>query len=125
MKAAIRDYTVRSNVLGVDTSGDYTTIDRFTLDQLRTLLKAGLLDPEEQQNEAPTIRELMEFMEKWPGVYAHGYTIGGERDDARVSLEGLACAEVDVTQDLLRAFVMLCRGADELDIEGDLRAWWD
>lgn len=115
----------RSRIIGQDTSGDYVRVGFYKIRMLKALQAAGFLDPEERQNDSPTIAEFMAFMEEHPAVYAHGYTIGGTRDDGRVSVEGLACSADAVTIELLRDFVGLCRYADELDVKDNLRSWWD
>jgi hypothetical protein len=92
---------------------------------LHLLKDEGFLDLDQTQNDSPTVAEFIEFLEKHPGAFAHGYTIGSDRDDARVSLEGLACHANKVTPTMLKDFITLCRHADEFSIEDGLRSWWD
>jgi len=119
------DYQKRNDILGVDTSGDYTPIPEMSLDTLKQLEAAALLDPEETQNDSPSIREFMEFMRIHPGVTAHGYTIGGNRTDARVSIEGLHYSGV-MTLEFAAEVANRFHFADEFEISvNGFRIWWD
>lgn len=98
----------------------------LTVDCLEKLVEEGFADPEETQNDAPSIQEFLDFMKKYPQARAHGYVVSNERDDVRVSVEGLEVDRDDVTFELFREFVALCRFADEFDdCDNGLYAWWD
>jgi hypothetical protein len=67
-------------------------------------------------------------MQNYPEVRAHGYVVSPDRDDYRVTIEGLECPEFKLTEDsfgLYINFVKLCRHADELEINSELYSWWD
>lgn len=103
--------------------------------QLRGLLEEGFIDPLETQNGSPTVAEFLAFMERWPQVTCHGYAVGTERSDYRVTIEGLDCMH-DITDDLFEAFKGFLDGAscgagEEIAVRpgrwdrGRLYCWWD
>jgi len=102
----------------------YSCMDVGTLTQLISL---GFADPEMTQNDSPTIEEFVEFMTRYPSCVAHGYVVSPNRDDCRVSIEGLVCSEDLVTNDMLYDFVGSFRCADEFTVskEDGLYCWWD
>lgn len=123
-KLTAAQLATRNRILGFETKVDTFGVT-FTLEQLQALDKAKLLDMEQTQNDSPTIRELVTFMQAHPGVNGFGYVIGVDRHDCRVSLEGLEY-KGEVTVPLVADFVTLCRHADELSVTTEwLRAWWD
>ena len=99
----------------------------LALDELEQLVKEGFADPEETQNDAPSVGEFLDFMREYDVALAHGYVVSNDREDVRVSIEGLEIDRQDVTYEIFRAFVRLCRFADEFDDDDDvgLYAWWD
>jgi hypothetical protein len=98
----------------------------LTLDRLEQLIKAGFIDLDECQNDSPTTQEFLEFMQQYPKARAHGYVISNEREDVGAVIEGLEVDRADVTTELFRDFVRLCRYADEFDdCDAGLYSWWD
>ena len=97
-------------------------VDSLTLTHLRELEAGGYLSPGETQNDSPTVREFMEWMEAHPHptLVAHGYLASRERGDCRISIEGLAHDSPDDAYAL--AFVLRFRDANEVDRN---RVWWD
>ena len=94
----------------------YTDLDLKTLE---LLVEKGYADPEERQNSAPSIGEIMDVMRRNPGLTAHGYYVTRERDDARISVEGVA-GIIDPND------LGIFRGADEFDYDGkDFYCWFD
>lgn len=81
--------------------GEYYDKDRYRggiryfshmpVESLHELLKRGFADPDNQQNYAPPIKEIVQFLDKHPNFWAHGYAVSPERDDCRVSVEGVEC----------------------------------
>lgn len=99
--------------------------ENLDIGKLRWLKMNNFLHTQERQNEAPSIAEFMEFMEKYPQVKAHGYVVSIDRDDYRVSIEGLMMNGI-VRPELQKDFVKLCHGADEFRLEDcHLFSWWD
>lgn len=95
------------------------------VDALKHLLDEGFIDPEEAQNDSPTTMEFYEFISAHPNFTAHGYAVSPDRDDYRITLEGIECYEpCDVKT--IRDFIELCRFADELSVNDEcMYAWWD
>ena len=89
------------------------------LDTLRILVDKGYADPNDGQNSAPTIKEIMEIMAANPGLTAHGYYVSRERDDARISIEGV---EGPLKPEFLQTFAH----ADDLQYDGEhIYCWFD
>jgi hypothetical protein len=122
-----KDTKRRAELLGIDT-GKFVHFVGLTAVNLRKLIDEGFADPEEQQNDAPSIREFIEYMEAHPGLTAHGYAVGLERPDYRVSIEGLKGVVASAEEAL--DFEHWCRRADELEsaLADDgyhCSSWWD
>ncbi len=125
-----KDYKTRDQLLGIQAdwtsqSGGIEYIETITIDQLEKLLTDKFIDPNDYQNESPTTRTFYEFMARFPNVSAHGYAVSPERDDYRVTIEGLYVKESDVTSELKKQFSELCQEADEYYDQGELYSWWD
>lgn len=109
-------------------SGGTERFQGLTLGIIEVLASEGFLDPNEQQNEAPTIRELVEFMGKYPNepLTAHGYTVHSRRNDYRVSFEGLQYMGTNPPEELRDAFSDFLHYADEFRCNSkELFAWFD
>lgn len=132
MRTLNRDYHKRNEIVfgdniveGESWLGGCRHFDELDLSQLKELVENQFIDLEDAQNCSPTVGDFLEFMEKYPKVLAHGYAVSYNRDDYRVSLEGLSY-KGRVTKELLKDFVYLCRHADEFNIEDNtLYSWWD
>lgn len=118
------DWELRNQILGLKPQ-DYAAFENVGLETLQRLVELKFLNPEETQNASPTAQEFMDFMSDFPQCSAHGYAISRKRPDYRVTLEGLFCKAEDVTKDLRSAFSEEFADADELDVDHDLRCWWD
>ena len=71
------------------------------------------------------MQEFLDFMRKHPAAVAHGYAVSPDRDDYRITIEGLRVPRNDATWDLEQAFEEFCQSADELMTNGELYSWWD
>lgn len=69
--------------------GGITPFSGVPLKVLETLINEGFAEPDDQQNSAPTIAEMRDFMQEWPEMTAHGFIVHIERSDYSVSLEGV------------------------------------
>lgn len=94
------------------------------VDTLKILLDQNFIDPEETQNESPTVFEIYSFMEDYPSYTAHGYTVVDSQEDYRVSLEGVEKGEPAYSIEELKDYMSLFRGADEFD-ESTMYCWFD
>jgi len=99
--------------------GDIVRYEGLELDTLRELVEKGYADPMDRQNSAPNIKEFIELMQANPGLTAHGYVVSRQRDDARISIEGV---EGPLRPECLH---MLSR-ADEIEYDGEtVYCWYD
>lgn len=97
----------------------------LTVGTMKELMDQKFLDPEERQNSSPTVQEIYDFMCTYPGYTAHGYTVSADRDDYRVSVEGVMKPEQAATPEECQAFLRLFENADELRVEGYMYCWFD
>ena len=108
-----------------DKSGGIEPFDELTAEQLLNLIVLCHADPETCQNNSPSIGDFLKFLEANPKFRAHGYVVSPDRNDYRVSIEGITY-EGDASKEEIITFVSFCNGADELDLDNEsLRAWWD
>ena len=123
----LRDEIVFGRVQDWTSAGGGTKrFQGLALEDLERLVKEGLIYLEEIQNDAPSVEEFLEFMRKYPITLTHGYVVSNDREDVRISLEGLEIDREHVTFELFRDFVALCRCADEFDDDDKgLYSWWD
>lgn len=114
----------RHSLLGLSPTighrGGIQYFDGVSAETLATLVEEGFADPDSTQNSSPTIREFLAYMQAHPKVTAHGYIVGWERSDARVSVEGLHSNTTDPEEQI--EFLEWNQGADELSRH---RSWWD
>jgi hypothetical protein len=116
----------RCALLGVavpPTQGSLTYFNGASLKTLRTLNAEGFLDLEEAQNESPTVGEMMQFMRGVPSAKAHGYIVANDRNDRRISLEGLELDE-DASETERAEFHNWIEETHP-DEHTDRYAWWD
>jgi hypothetical protein len=73
---------------------DVLTFGRLPINVLQDLVDKKFIDPEEAQNDSPSVREFMEHMIKYPTLLAHGYIVSNKRKDYRISIEGLHIPKV-------------------------------
>ena len=106
-------------------------LERFDLklDQIKSLLEHRFLDPEEKQNNSPSVQEFIEFAENHPigffEVIFESYAVYLPRPDYRVTIEGIRL-EGEIPKEVLIDFSNQFLGADEFQIGGEsARAWWD
>ena len=122
-----KDYKLRDKMLNIDESTECGGTWRFegcTAETLESLIDLGFADPDEYQNSAPTIGEILEFLKENPNYTAHGYVVSIDRDDYRTSVEGVEGHEYDAEQ--IANFVTMFRFADEFEVSEDYqRAWFD
>lgn len=122
----------RNTLLGLPTPEHYDLMyfDHVTVETLQKLVDLDVLELDDAQNDAPTAGEFMEYMRNHPemNVTAHGYVVTPERDDYRVSIEGLN-ANPTTHEDLL-SFMWEFDSADDMcgdEKDGIYSAycWWD
>lgn len=103
---------------------DYQSYYGLNVNTLKILLDEKFADPQERQNDSPTIQKFYDFMVEHPEFTAHGYLIGLKRSDYRVSIEGLEGKPSD--SESYTDFILFNRLADEFDVNMEYcRSWWD
>lgn len=110
---------------GKDTC-NYASFSGMTPENARKLMESGYADPEESQNGAPTFEEMTAFCEKHPGFTLHGYVIGGDRRDARITAEGVQGTAQSI--EAMLDFIEMFRCADDCDFNRETLncyCWYD
>lgn len=103
----------------------------LSLETAEALIKQGFLDLKETQNESPTVGEFIIFAQDHPDAdfKFHGYVVGPEREDCRVSFEGIEGISDKISKDTMVDFskmFMKIYPADDVTIEKDkLYCWYD
>jgi hypothetical protein len=106
--------------------GGIRRYEGLDVEVLGQLINEGFVDLEERQNNAPTIRRFYNFMKRYPEFKAHGYVVDKEREDYRLSVEGVEGKAL--SDDAIKAFRNISRGADDRSVEaitGACYNWWD
>lgn len=105
--------------------GGCRRFDGVNYDDCVELLNLGVIDPEDQQNEAPPVEDIVKFLKNHPNFKAHGYAISPKRDDYRVSFEGVECGKHYTLEDVWDFFELFTY-PDELSVGRDgMRCWFD
>ena len=102
------------------------------LDKLDFLINLNYANPRDCQGNAPSIGEIREFLEEmdlrgFPGWTARGYAVSPDRDDYRISLEGVEFKrDFPMTEEERVLFEEVFGHADEFWVEDfRARAWFD
>lgn len=108
--------------------GGIRSFEKLDLATAASLLQKGYLSLDEQQNNSPTVREILEFCmtheleKKWT---LHGYAVSRDRADIRVSIEGID-GTGSFSVDTIIDFSQLFRDADEFHIDRtSAHCWYD
>lgn len=92
---------------------------------LQLLIKQKFADPQEMQNNSPSIEEFLQFLKEHPDCTVSGYAVELAREDYRVSVEQIDFVG-KYSKELLKDFVNAFRNADEFKVgDKNLHAWWD
>lgn len=90
--------------------------DDLDVDNLEKLIEQNFIDLQGKHNLAPTVEEIYAFMKKYPQYTAHGYTVSADRQDYRVSLEGVEKGVPSDSVDEFKDYMELFRHADEMNV---------
>lgn len=108
-------------------SGGIQRFEYLTADSLGKLITKGYINPEDTQNDSPSVGEFYEYAKTHPTIKFHflGYVVSPEREDCRVSIEGFT-AWAGSREDV-RDLLTFAKSADEIDeLEPYVvKAWWD
>ena len=117
----------RCELVGVNAKNFFGGCAQFqgiTYGILKKLVDKGYADPEDNQNGSTTLGEYLEFLRTHPGFRVHGYIVANDRNDRRITVEGLE--SYDITLNELCDFIALERYADEFEAtQSYCRSWWD
>ena len=111
-------------------------VRRFECDagKLRELHRQGFIDDNEAQNESPTTKEFLEFLDsindKNVSVGFECYAVSPDRFDYRITIEGINLLIEETDYETLTSVISNFRNADEFDVNHvdsgyEIRAWWD
>ncbi len=106
-------------------TGGIRRFENLNLEKLKKLVDLKFVDVEEYQNDSPTIREFIKFMEKYPDYTVMGYVVSIERSDYRVSLDGIEKIAPAESKAEENEFIELFRNADDFNINDEMYAWFD
>lgn len=118
---SIMNKFVPERYMGYGWSGGIKHYENLDYDTLKYLIEKGYANKDDCQNSCPSIGTIFEVMERNPGLTAHGYFVERERDDDRISIEGVdgPCSKEDAK---------IFEDADDYiyDYEdGELYCWYD
>lgn len=124
-----KDVATRDNIVKpfVIREGSLNYFEGMPAEVLKQLVDLQFADPEERQNNAPDIADMLLFLEDNPKFTAHGYTVPIGRKDYRISVEGVECKE-RLSSEEIEKFVNTFREADDFvcnSSEPKFLAWFD
>ena len=106
-------------------SGGTRSFEGLDFSTAEALLLEGYLDENDSQNCSPTAKQFFEIMSKYPSITAHGYAVSPERNDCRVTIEGIEYNGI-ITWNMRADLIELCRYADTFDMtEDSFYCWYD
>ena len=130
------DYKKRDQIIFGSNPPEHYDCKRFTCEKekIETLVKEGFLDPKEYQNCSPTTQDFLDYTE---GFEDYGietkftcYVIEPERDDTRVTIEGVNFIVPETAYDQVAYIVEVFHDADVFTVEHAwsnyyIHTWWD
>ncbi len=127
---ARRDEILARFFLSDEYLGGVKGFENVPFSNLKKLRDERFLYLEEYQNEAPSIRKIYEFVEKYPFIKVGGYVVSIDRSDYRVSIDSISYKIKDNNlSDVIqfnKDFTKIRQKADEFTYNGDYcRVWWD
>jgi len=107
-------------------------IRRFkcSTDKLRTLYAEDFVEANDRQNDSPSLEEFLEYVGDYPTATFECYAVCPEREDYRVTVEGVNLVIPETDYDAVGYFAETFHYADEFSLEHvghnyHMRAWWD
>lgn len=103
----------------------------ISYDVLKQLMDEHFIDKTECQNDSPTAQDFLDYTEFFrDDTTFEIYAISPERDDYRVTVEGVQVDIDDTEHDKITSCVEVFHWADEFSFDHydgkyHLRAWWD
>ena len=111
--------------------GDYkefTPMQEVNYYKLKKLIDLKFANPDERHNAAPSNKEILKFLKKYPDFVATGYAISVDRADYRVCVTGVYKPEATVGRTELMDFIKLFGDADDITIsasQDETSCWFD
>lgn len=107
-------------MLGIAGSSGFMSWGGVKADKLRSLIEDGLLDEDDTQNGSPSFGTMVEYAEKYPDAYLHGYYTGDN-----IGIEGVGYSG-KMSTEAVYDFVYHFRDADEFDLDEEgAYCWYD
>lgn len=104
--------------------GGVRHFSQMDADTLQWMVDNKFADPQDKQNDAPTLGRFLTFLKQHPNFRAIGYVVDKSRGDYRLTVEGAegwGLSEQDIWD-----FTDLAYDADEFVVGADYaRAWYD
>ena len=123
------DDALRQKIMGINATYDYggiTKFEKMTRKTFQELYDNGFIDVEDCYNSSPTHGEYKELLHQYPEetIYLHGYIVSPERDDFRLTIEGVEAQSKN--KEFLKAFKSLFGDADSFVCKnGEQYCWYD
>jgi len=122
---------MRHKLAGVDMvnyqPGGLQFLENLRPEGLNALLDNGFICPDECQNDSPSIAEYKAFAERHPDertLTFFGYFVSPDRDDCRISLDGITANAKDA--EFIADFANTFHEASEFECRvGYQRCWFD
>jgi hypothetical protein len=115
------DYTLRDRLLRIypqwdrDDNDGIASFDPLDHARLVVLISLNFVDPHSCQNQSPRVQCFLEFLHKHPSARALGYAVSPQREDYRVSIDGLVIPPEGITDEALLDFIEFSVGADTVE----------
>jgi len=127
-KLTLEDDLLRCELLGITMPSEYGIghFSGLTPERYEKLLAHGFIVPDDCQNYSPPADEMYNFCKLKSGFTMHGYAVSREREDCRISIEGVE-GRAD-TLPAIASFVNSFRRADDFTInweDGYCYCWYD
>jgi hypothetical protein len=125
MDFELRDELLRPYVLDDGTRGGISRFKGVPLNVLEKLIFHGFVHLG-KWNSCPGVQDLfLPFLLRHPDFTAHGYAVSKERQDSRISIEGIECNAPMIIEAVID-FANTFRGADEFILSSSrARCWYD
>lgn len=106
--------------------GGIRRFEGLKISQLFDLFCNHFITWDERHNAAPDLREIVGYIAEHPGYGMSGYAVAAQRDDYRVSIDGLEKEGVAITKQEQEDFKKLFGAADDFEASSRrLYAWYD
>ena len=125
MDFELRDELLRPYVLEGGTYGSISRFKSVPIDLLEKLIFHGFVYLG-KWNSCPGVQDLfLPFLQRHPDFTAHGYAVSKERQDSRITIEGIECA-APMTIETVIDFANSFRRADDFSLSSsNARCWYD